>query len=187
MSSASIDGYSLAPLTPAMHNQLAERYRDPATWKPFNWFGYDYFGTPSATAQTAVFGEGGALAVVTETSELVGQVQWIPGFWYGGANRNRAWYLGMLILPEYRRTRATRAAFRLVTDYLFTHTTAHRIEAAMPADALARDRGLESIGLRREGLMRKAQWREGQWHDMSLLAMLREDWDRRREEGLSDE
>lgn len=185
MAEPSLDGYRLAPLTPVLQVQLAERLNDPETWKPYNWFGYEYGGTPGGSLQGIPFGEGGMLAVIDENSAFVGQVQWVPGFWYGGANRNRAWNFGLIIFPEYQRTRATRAAMVLLFDYLFTHTTAHRIEAATPAAAVKRSQGFESTGLQREGLMRKAQWREGEWHDMTLLAILREDWERRRSEGGS--
>ncbi|MGO2521175.1 MAG: GNAT family N-acetyltransferase [Microbacterium sp.] len=185
MAEPTVDGYSLAPVTPALQGQLAQRVNDPETWKPYNWFGYEYGGTPGGSFQGIPFGEGGMLAILDESAAFVGHVQWVPGFWYGGANRNRAWNFGLIVFPEYQRTRATRAALLLLFDYLFTHTTANRIEATTPAAAAKRSQGIESTGLRREGLMRQAQWREGRWHDMTLLAILREDWEGQKREGRS--
>ncbi|HXH34836.1 MAG TPA: hypothetical protein VNJ54_10530 [Plantibacter sp.] len=153
MAERAADGYSLAPLTAVLQGQLVERLNDPETWKPYNWFGYEYGGTPGGSLQGIPFGEGGMLAVLDERSNFVGQVQWMPGFWYGGANRNRAWNFGLIIFPEYQRTRATRAAMLLLFDYLFTHTTAHRIEATTPAAAVKHPQGIESTGLRQEGVM----------------------------------
>lgn len=179
-----IDGYSLAAMAPETQALFVERFRDPGTWKPLNWFGFEYAGTPSGTTPGAIFGEGGVLAVTDESQKPVGIVQWIPGFWYGGANRHRAWNFGLVILPEHRRTRATRAAIKLTIDYLFTHTNVHRVEATTDAEYAKRDKGFESTGLRREGVMRNAQWREGGWHDVTMLAILREDWEGGRAQAL---
>lgn len=177
-----IDGYHLEPFTPQQHSEFVQRLRDPETWKPYNWFGFEYSAIPGGNLQQGTFGEGGVLAVINTKSAIVGQVQWIPGFWYGGANRHRGWNIGLIVLPEFRRTRATRAASTLLIDHLFTHTTANRLEATTPAEAVQFDNGLLSIGLVREGTMREAQWREGRWHDMAMLAILRRDWEQRSDE-----
>lgn len=170
------DGYSLTQFTPETRVEMMRRLQDPETWKPFNWFGFEYPATPGSAVHGPSFGDGGALAVLDTSGALVAQVQWVPGFWFGGANRHRAWNIGLIVLPEYRRTRATRAALTLLIDYLFTHTSVHRLEATTPVEAATRDAGFESTGLRREGVMRRAQWREGSWRDVTMLAILREDW-----------
>lgn len=173
-----IDGYSLASFDASTQTEFLKRLQEPETWKPFNWFGFDYAASPiGSVSHGGSFGEGGMLAVVKSSGELVGQVQWIPGFWYGGANRNRAWNIGFIILPEHRRTRATPAALNLLISYLFTHTTANRIEAVTPAEALRKDVGIATTGLRREGTVREAQWREGKWHDVAILGILRHEWE----------
>lgn len=100
--------YALASLTVEMNSELQERLRDPATSRPSNWFGHGYVGAPTSTPNA--FGEGGVLGFVDPAEKLVGYVAWIPGFWYGGANRHRGWNVGLLIFPEFRRSGAGSAA-----------------------------------------------------------------------------
>jgi len=171
--------YSLAPFTPQQFAEFSVRLSDPETWKPYNWFGFDYLGSPGSNIQAVVHGEGGALAVVNDAAVVVGQVQWIPGFWYGGANRHRAWNVGIVILPEHRYTRAARAGLALLIDYLFEHTVANRIELTTAPEAVQIESGFRSLGLCREGVMRQAQWREGRWRDVTLLSILRHEWQAR--------
>ncbi|MEY9850681.1 RimJ/RimL family protein N-acetyltransferase [Leifsonia sp. EB41] len=178
-----VDGYSLSPFGPQEYAEFNQRLRDPETWRPYNWFGFDYLGNPGVNLQAGMFGEGGVLAISNQRSAIVGQVQWIPGFWYGGANRHRAWNIGIVVLPEYRNTRAARAGTQLLINYLFEHTTAHRIELTTAPEAVAIESGIRSLGLTREGTMRKAQWREGAWRDVAMLAILREDWQLRTRTG----
>lgn len=172
-----IDGYSLTPFTGARHAEIAHRLNDPEVWQPYNWFGFEYPGVPMGAAHMGQFGESGILALVDAEHKTAGQVQWIKGFWYGGPNQHRAWNIGLIVLPEYRRTRATQAAVRLLIDYLFTHTTAHRIEMTTPAEAAPARESFRPGGMTREGTFRKAQWREGQWHDMAMFAVLRDEWE----------
>jgi aminoglycoside 6'-N-acetyltransferase len=60
-----------------------------------------------------------------------------------------------------------------LTDYLFDHTRAERIQAWTDCDNLAEQRALEKAGFVREGVLRSAQWRSGQWHDEVIFSMLR--------------
>lgn len=173
------NGYQLQPFTQPTYAELQRRLQDVETWQPYSWFGFDYTGTPASAHTPPPFGEGGFLALVNADHDLVGQVQWVPGFWYGGPSRHRGWNFGALILPEYRRTRATSSAIQLLIDYLFTHTTAHRLEATTPAQAFPRTDVLETVGLKHEGVMRAAQWREGKWHDMAMYSILRHEWEDR--------
>lgn len=60
-------------------------------------------------------------------------------------------------------------------EYLFAHTTAHRIQAETDVDNLAEQRALEKAGFTREGVMRGYSFLGGRYHDEVLYSVLRGD------------
>jgi RimJ/RimL family protein N-acetyltransferase len=60
-------------------------------------------------------------------------------------------------------------------DYLFAHTTVHRIEAATETGNIAEQKALERAGFSREGVLREIRWRSGDWRDEVLYSILRTD------------
>lgn len=109
--------------------------------------------------------------VVADDDAAVGSVSWhvppdrTPGIWI----------LGIWLLPEHRGRGVGRAAHRLLVDYLFAHTPAHRLEATTEPGNAAEQRALEACGFRREGVIRQNAFRRGQWQDSVLYGLLRDD------------
>ena len=104
-------GYRLVAFNQQIIAELDQRLKDPETWLPNSWFGHLFsalsavpWGPP--TAANPVTADGGKLAVVNAGGQLVGQVQWFLGNWYGGSPKHRGWQIGLIILPEHRRSSA---------------------------------------------------------------------------------
>ena len=83
--------------------------------------------------------------------------------------------IGILLLPDHRRSGVGTAAQRLLAEYLFAHTTAHRLEATTGIDNLAEQRSLEKAGFIQEGLLRGRGWLHGGWRDGYIYSRLRND------------
>jgi RimJ/RimL family protein N-acetyltransferase len=65
-------------------------------------------------------------------------------------------------------------AQRLLVEYLFDNTPAHRLEAYTEVENVAEQRALEKVGFEREGVRRAAHFRAGAWRDSILYALLRD-------------
>jgi RimJ/RimL family protein N-acetyltransferase len=85
----------------------------------------------------------------------------------------RAFNLGIALLPEHRGHGHGAEAQRLLADYLFAHTLVERVEASTDVENLAEQGALEKAGFAREGILRHAQFREGGFHDLVLYSKLR--------------
>lgn len=64
---------------------------------------------------------------------------------------------------------------KLLAEYLFTTTTAHRLEASTEVHNIAEQRALERAGFTREGLLRGRGFVRGQWRDGYMYSRLRDD------------
>jgi len=114
----------------------------------------------------------GALAVVDDADELVGEVSWIRTY-NGPPPQGDCWNLGIWILPEHRGKGHGTEAQRLGASYLFEHYYLERVEAGTEAANVAEQRALEKAGFTREGVLRKACFRGGEWRDMVIFSKLR--------------
>lgn len=85
------------------------------------------------------------------------------------------WSIGIQLLPEARGRGVGARAQRLLVEYLFAHTLAHRIQAETDVDNIAEQRALESIGFTREGVIRAYSFLGGRYHDEVLYSILREE------------
>jgi ribosomal-protein-alanine N-acetyltransferase len=83
--------------------------------------------------------------------------------------------IGILLLPEYRHEGIGTRAQHLLGEYLFSTTTANRIEATTEIDNVAEQRALERAGFVREGLLRGRGFIRGRWRDGYMYARLRDD------------
>ncbi|MGQ0629574.1 MAG: GNAT family N-acetyltransferase [Sporichthyaceae bacterium] len=81
--------------------------------------------------------------------------------------------LGIWLLPEHRGRGVGTTAQRLLVDYLFAHTPAHRLEATTEPDNVAEQRALERCGFQREGVIRANAFRRGAWRDSVVYGLLR--------------
>ncbi|MFD0534349.1 GNAT family N-acetyltransferase [Actinomadura luteofluorescens] len=73
------------------------------------------------------------------------------------------------------RPRRGARAQRLLAEYLFAHSPAHRVQAETETANLAEQRALEKAGFTREGVMRGWSFRDGRYRDEVLYSMLRSD------------
>jgi RimJ/RimL family protein N-acetyltransferase len=117
--------------------------------------------------------EQGVLLICLD-GEPVGAVQWHPVM-YGPNTGSRALNLGIAITPSSRGRGIGSRAQRMLADYLFEHTVAHRVEASTDVTNIAEQRALERAGFTREGILRGAQFRSGEWHDLVSYSRLRTD------------
>jgi RimJ/RimL family protein N-acetyltransferase len=85
------------------------------------------------------------------------------------------WEIGALLDPEYRGHGYGTSAHKLLAEYLFATTTAHRLWAGTESDNRAEQRSLEKCGFQREGVLRGAHFRDGQWRDSVIYGRLRDD------------
>jgi RimJ/RimL family protein N-acetyltransferase len=172
-------GVSDAPLRlrPFRESDLALLTRlatDPAFSAPFEWFGFKW----SAEGLRRRWEEDGFLSkdphylAVARGDELaIGWVMWREAPLQG----HGVWEIGALLAPEHRSRGAGTAAQRLLVEYLFATTPAHRIWAGTEVENETEQRSLEKCGFRREGLLRGAQFRDGQWRDVVVYGQVRED------------
>jgi RimJ/RimL family protein N-acetyltransferase len=146
--------------------------QDPATAGEYAWSGWrDLLHFREGWAKDRLVGEDGGVLLIARGSERIGFVSWFqvdfPPSYY--------WSMGIALLPEARGKGYGTQAHRLLTDYLFAHTRAHRIEGVTEAENLAEHRVLEKAGFTREGVMRGVFWRDGAYRDGVLYSLLRTD------------
>ena len=112
--------------------------------------------------------------LIYRDDEPVGALQFHP-VQYGPNRGSIAINIGIAITPAARGRGIGSRAQRLMADYLFEQTLAHRIEASTDVTNLAEQRALENAGFSRDGVLRGSQFRVGQWHDMVVYSRLRTD------------
>jgi RimJ/RimL family protein N-acetyltransferase len=146
---------------------------DPNYGGEFQWIGYGSTKRfREAVANDEVLNDdGGALAVV-DGEVLCGDISWHKSE-TGPWAHNWCFNIGIVLRPEERGKGHGSRAQRLLADYLFTHTTVHRVEASTDVDNVAEQRSLEKAGFSREGVLRGWQWRQGAWRDMVVYSKLR--------------
>lgn len=155
--------------------ELFDRFAtDPEVSGPFEWVGfksplpYRRRWEEDRLLESSPY----CLAVVASDSDaLVGWVDWreserpAPG----------AWEIGVLILPEMRGRGAGAGAQRLLVEYLFSTTRAHRIWAGTEAENIAEQRALDRCGFKQEGRLRSTHFRDGLWRDSFIYGIVRDD------------
>lgn len=82
--------------------------------------------------------------------------------------------IGISLLPDFRGRGVGTTAQRLLVEYLFETTPAHRLQAFTEVENLAEQRALEKVGFEREGVLRALHYRAGAWRDSVLYALLRD-------------
>jgi len=141
---------------------------------------FEFFGFPASNGYQRWYAESGCLSeksgllVVEVDGSLVGRVTWHVVEYGPGSNSN-ALRVGIALLPDARGRGIGAEAQRTLSEYLFSTTTAHRIEAGADIENLAEQRSLEKAGFTRDGLMREAQFRDGKRHDIVVFSRLRTD------------
>jgi ribosomal-protein-alanine N-acetyltransferase len=164
-------------LRPVEERDLADLARidtDPAVSEPFEWTGFrDWRPRRQRWERDGYLGADDSLLVVAMADgAFAGIVVWK---WITTAGPRGCLEIGILLFPEHRGSGRGTAAQRLLADYLFSTTTANRLEALTEIDNLAEQRALENAGFAREGLLRGRGFVRGQWRDGYLYSRLRND------------
>jgi len=83
--------------------------------------------------------------------------------------------IGIALFAEHRGHGIGTEAQRQLVEYLFSTTTANRLQAGTEVGNFAEQRSLERAGFRREGLQRGLYFRAGAWRDSVLYGLVRDD------------
>lgn len=147
--------------------------QDPDSTGEFAWFGWhDPYRYRRGWAENGLLGADGGTLMVARGDERLGFVTW------NHRQTTRASYcisMGIAMLPEARGRGYGTEAHRLLSRYLFAHTTVHRIQADTEVDNIAERKALEGAGFSREGVLRGYGWRDGAWRDGVTYSILRTD------------
>jgi RimJ/RimL family protein N-acetyltransferase len=147
--------------------------RDPEATGEFAWFGYaaktDW---RKRWEDNGLLGVDGGLLIVTRDDEPLGLVNWRK---HQHTPAGFSWEIGIALLPQARGKGYGTQAQRLLAQYLFAHTTVHRIWAGTETGNIAEQKALEKAGFTREGVQRGTGWRDGAWRDGVIYSLLRTD------------
>ena len=175
MSEAATDGTLLTRLRPSRAEDAALL----AAWRADPASEYDDFAGPEppgigAEIRLLPLHGGGALVVTDGDDHPIGTVTWRPVH-FGPNLGSQAQDIGISLRPEARGKGHGARAQKMLAQYLFATTHAHRVQASTDIENVAEQRALERAGFTREGVLRGAQWRCGDWHDLVSYARLRQD------------
>jgi len=152
---------------------LDQLTQDPDATGEFAWFGwYKLMRFHQWWADNRLISDDIGILMVVRGEDRLGFVTWhkmpsTPACFY--------WNIGIALLPDARGHGYGTQAQRLLAQYLFAHTTVHRIEAATEVGNVAEQRALEKAGFTREGVLRGVGWRDGAYRDGVWYSMLRTD------------
>ena len=153
---------------------LASFFTDAAATGEFEWFGFRVRNAKELQRRWHKDGLIGKdesfLVVAVEDGACSGWMNWRAHGPFGN------YEIGIALFPEYRGQGIGTEAQRLLVDYLFSHTTAHRLQAGTEVDNVAEQRALERVGFVREGVMRGVHFRAGRWRDGIMYGLVRDDW-----------
>jgi RimJ/RimL family protein N-acetyltransferase len=152
---------------------LLRLFWDPALPGEFEWFGYRMDRARELERRWREDGligpESSFLAVTVGNRMCAGWVMWRP------VGPSGTFEIGIALFPDHRGKGVGTEAQRLIVEYLFNTTAAHRLQAGTELDNIAEQRALEKVGFRREGVMRGAHFRAGEWRDSVMYGLLRSD------------
>ncbi|MFY1687807.1 GNAT family N-acetyltransferase [Plantactinospora sp. WMMB782] len=148
--------------------------------------GLDWTGFRDAQEPVRRFAADGYLGaessrLIVETGSTAGEGGLEPtaagfvGWQATGYGVAKFWEIGIALLPEWRGQGIGWRSQAMLCDYLFTHTSAERVQAGTHPENTAEQRALEKAGFRREGVLRSVEFRAGRWRDGWLYSRLRSD------------
>lgn len=162
-------------LQPATEQDLTiiEELVETPTGGEFAWFGFPKPGELRRRwTDNGLLDPDRSILMVVRGGDRLGFVSWrrkriMTESWY--------WEMGISLVPSARGKGFGTRAQRLLVDYLFAHTPAHRIQADTELGNIAEQRALEKAGFTREGVVRAGAWRDGAWRDGVIYGILRTD------------
>jgi ribosomal-protein-alanine N-acetyltransferase len=138
-----------------------------------DWAGFKDAQEPSRRfARDGYLGEDNGRLIVEVRADACGFVSFRQGLYAGMA---KYWEIGIALLPEWRGKGIGWRAQALLTDYLFSHSPAQRVQAATHAENAAEQKSLVKAGFQLEGVVRAGEFRAGAWRDGYLYSRLRDD------------
>lgn len=162
----------LRPILEADLGEVARFATDPDAGGEFEWTG---FGDPGKARrrweEDGWLGEAHSWLAVDHDGTFAGIVSWRDRTI--GNGKGLVFEIGLALLPEHRGQGVGTEAHRLLIDYLWANTPAHRIQAFTESGNVAEQRTLEKVGFEREGVLRHSYFRGGEWRDSFLYALLR--------------
>jgi [ribosomal protein S5]-alanine N-acetyltransferase len=168
-----MDDVILRPIEEADIDQLCRYLTDPEVYGEFEWTG---FKDPKALRrrweEDGWLGAEQARLAVVSAGSLSGDVSYKDRSL--GVSKGAVYEIGIALFPEHRGHGVGTAAQRLLVEYLFDTTPAHRLEAHTEVDNVAEQGALEKVGFEREGVLRKVLFRGGKWRDSIVYALLRD-------------
>ena len=168
-----MDDVILRPIEEGDLDDLGRYSTDPEAAGEFEWTG---FKDPKALRrrwdEDGWLGAEQARLVVECSGSFAGDVSYRDRS--HGLSKGAVYEIGIALLPEHRGHGVGTTAQRLLVDYLFHNTPAHRLEAYTEVENLPEQRALEKVGFEREGLLRATHFRAGAWRDSILYALLRD-------------
>lgn len=105
----------------------------------------------------------------------------ITGLWMQW-NHQTAWFWIGIGEADYRSKGYGTDATRLVVDYAFRELGLFRVQLGVFGYNTRARRTYEKVGFIHEGTQRHALYRDGQRWDMDVMAILRPEWEARREQ-----
>lgn len=167
------NGLSLRPVAEDDLDLLERLTQDPAATGEFQWFGWhDLRRFRRDWADHSLIDADGGVLMVVRGADRLGFVVWRRRSLTPAAF---SFEIGIILSPEARGQGQGSAAQQMLAEYLFAHTTVHRIEAGTEVDNVAEQRALEKAGFTREGVIRGGGWRDGGWRDGVSYSILRTD------------
>jgi RimJ/RimL family protein N-acetyltransferase len=163
-------------LRPVEESELTQVVRflwDPDASGEFQWWGFRMAAAREVERRWRHDGligeESSFLSVGLEDAMCAGWVTWRR------IESSVNYEVGIALLPEHRGHGIGTEAQRQLVEYLFSTTTAHRLQAGTEVDNVAEQRSLERVGFRREGVQRGLYFRAGRWRDSVMYGLLRDD------------
>jgi RimJ/RimL family protein N-acetyltransferase len=167
-----MDDVILRPIQEGDLEDLCRSLTDPDGYGEFEWTGFkDPKTLRRRWEEDGWLGAEHARLAVVSSGSLAGDVSYKDRSL--GASKGAIYEIGIALFPEHRGHGVGTTAQRLLVEYLFDTTPAHRLQAFTEVDNLAEQRALERVGFEREGVLRAILFRAGTWRDSILYALLR--------------
>ena len=163
---------TLRPVEKLELDRLLHLQWDPSAPGEFQWFGFRMDTVRELERrwhEDGLIGGAASYLVVAVDDGCAGWVSWRP---LGGTPN---YEIGIALFHEYRGRGIGTEAQRQLVQYLFSTTTADRLQAGTEIDNLAEQHALERAGFRKEGVARGVYFRAGVWRDSVTYAVLRTD------------
>ena len=169
-----MDDASLRPIREDDLDALTRFSLDPEAGSEFEWSGFQDSKTWRRRWEQDgwLSAEHSELAVARADDTFAGVVSWRDRTL--GNGKALCFEMGIMLLPEHRGQGVGTTAQRLLVDYLFDTTPAHRLQAFTEVENIPEQRALEKAGFVREGVMREVFFRAGRWRSSVIYARLRD-------------